>query len=345
MKHLFTAFFLILSFVALPVAQAQTVRRCNNSGLTTAGVNIYTTLQAAHDAASAGDIIYLEPTGISYGNLICVRPLTIIGNGYFLGQNPGLQLDTRESQTGTVTFANGSAGSRITGCVTGTLNIGASNVTVERNKTSPDVYIGYNPSVGSVTVSNIVVRQNFLFRLYFYPGSAAVAVSNVNVSNNILEGGITTPTGAYIGLGSILISNNVIGGVSGSGNQAQIEVDNAVIKNNVMTTATSTFTPRNNAYSYNISAGTQFGTANGNRQNLAPATLFVGGTASPDGAFQLRPGSPAIGTGESGADLGAFGGPAPYRLAGIPNVPTIYQYNQSVSGNTLNATISTKSNN
>jgi hypothetical protein len=137
----------------------------------------------------------------------------------------------------------------------------------------------------------------------------------------------------------------VVGGVTGSGNQAQIEVDNAVIKNNIMTTAASSFTPRNNAYSYNISAGTQFGTANSNRQNISPASLFVGGTASTDGAFQLRTGSPAIGAGESGVDVGAFGGTTPYRIAGIPNVPTIYQYSQSVSGNTLNATISTKSNN
>ncbi len=107
----------------------------------------------------------------------------------------------------------------------------------------------------------------------------------------------------------------------------------------------TSFTPRNNAYSYNISGNAAFGTANGNQQNVSPANLFVGGTASTDGAFQLRTGSPAIGTGESGTDVGAFAGALPYRLSGIPNVPTIYQYSQSVSGNTLNATISTRSNN
>lgn len=39
--------------------------------------------------------------------------------------------------------------------------------------------------------------------------------------------------------------------------------------------------------------------ANGNQQNVSPANLFVGGTASTDGAYQLRTGSPTIGMGEN----------------------------------------------
>ncbi|MFD1872106.1 hypothetical protein [Hymenobacter bucti] len=349
MKNTFTSLLAALLLLCACAAQAQNIRRVNNSGLV-AGVNVYGTLQAAHDAASSGDIIYLEPTNISYGNLVCVRPLTIIGNGYFLQQNPGLQVDTREAITGSITFANGSAGSRITGCtITSTLAIGASNVTVERNYlSSATAYIGYNPSIGAVAVSGIIFRQNYVengYPVYFYNSSTAT-VSNVNVTNNILGGGITTASGVYTTLSNILISNNVIGNLAGTSG-AGFQVDNAVIKNNILTyTGTNAvFTPRNNAYSYNISGNTAFGTANGNQQNITPASLFVGGTASTDGAFQLRAGSLAIDKGESGIDVGAFGGVLPYRIAGIPNVPTIYQYSQSVSGNSLNATISTRSNN
>ena len=345
MKNIFSPLLAALLLLGTLAAQAQTVRRVNNTGVAVSGVNVYSTLQAAHDAASSGDIIYLEPSNISYGALTCVRPLTIIGNGYFLQQNTGLQLDTREAITDAITFANGSAGSRITGCViNSTLYITANNITVERNNIAGTTYVGYNGSYA--TVSGIVFRQNYVTSyLYLYPASTTT-VSNVNITNNIFgTGGIST-SGQYTRLSNILISSNVVGTLAGTSNYI-IDVDNAVIKNNIVTyTGTGTsFTPRNNAYSYNISGNPAFGTANGNQQNITPANLFVGGTASTDGAYQLRAASPAIGTGESGTDVGAFGGALPYRLSGIPNVPTIYQYNQSVSGNSLNATISTRSNN
>ena len=347
MKNLVTSFLFVLAFVACHLGQAQTIRRVNNSGLNVTGVNVYTTLQAAHDAASSGDLIYLEPTDISYGNLICVRPLTIIGNGYFLTENPTLQLDKRESVVGTVYFNNGSAGSRITGCDINNMYISASNITVERNNISSTTYFGYANTIGYTTVSNIIFRQNYVTsQVYIYPTSTTT-VSNVNITNNIFNTGDIRSSGQYPRMNNILISNNVIGSITSPTSQYIIDVDNAVIKNNILTyTGTGVnFTPRNNAYSYNISGNAAFGTANGNQQNIAPSALFVGGTASTDGAFQLRTGSPAIGTGESGTDVGAFGGILPYRIAGIPNVPSIYQYNQSVSGNSLNATISTRSNN
>ncbi|RZL02371.1 MAG: hypothetical protein EOO62_22515, partial [Hymenobacter sp.] len=275
MKNVFSPLLAALLLLCALAGHAQTIRRVNNTGVAVTGVNVYSTLQAAHDAASSGDIIYLEPSNISYGALVCVRPLTIIGNGYYLAQNPGLQLDMRESIVDAITFANGSAGSRITGCnITGALSIGASTVTVERNRCSTSyTYIGYNPSIGSVGVSGIIYRQNIVengYAVYIYPGStAATAVSNVNITNNILTGGISS-SGQYIRMSNILISNNVIGNILSPTSQYGIDVDNAVIKNNILTyTGTgANFPPRNNAYSYNIAGNSAFGTANGNQQNI-----------------------------------------------------------------------------
>jgi hypothetical protein len=349
MKNTLTSFFTVLLVLCACAAQAQTIRRVNNTGTAVTGVNVYNTLQAAHDASSSGDIIYLEPSGISYGDITCVRPLTIIGNGYFLQQNVGLQLDTREAIVGNVYFTSGSAGARITGCtIQGSyLCISASNIIVERNQLNVSTYIGYNVPTNTYTsVSGIVFRQNYAgSTLNLYPNNSTT-VSNINITNNIFATGSISSSGQYARMSNILISNNVVGTSVGTSGYT-IDVDNAVIKNNILTYtgAAVNFTPRNNAYSYNISGNSVFGTANGNQQNVAAANLFVGGTASTDGAYQLRAGSPAIGTGESGTDVGTFGGAVPYRLSGIPNVPTIYQYSQSVSGNTLNATISTRSNN
>ena len=48
---------------------AKTIRRCNNTG-----VNVYATIQAAHDAAVAGDIIYVKPSNVSCASLACIVP-------------------------------------------------------------------------------------------------------------------------------------------------------------------------------------------------------------------------------------------------------------------------------
>ncbi|MEJ8802779.1 hypothetical protein [Pontibacter sp. H249] len=75
---------------------------------------------------------------------------------------------------------------------------------------------------------------------------------------------------------------------------------------------------------HNIAALSQFGTENNNQANVAPTNIFIGGE-SPDGQYQIKENGPADNTGRNGVDIGAFGGPAPYRLSGIPNIPHIYE--------------------
>ena len=97
----------------------------------------------------------------------------------------------------------------------------------------------------------------------------------------------------------------------------------------------------------NISISDHFGTANNNKANVAESSLFLGAlTASTDGTWQLKAGSPAIGAGVGGIDCGAFGGLGPYILSGVPTGPVIYQLNvssHSTSGNKLPVTIKVKS--
>jgi hypothetical protein len=67
-----------------------------------------------------------------------------------------------------------------------------------------------------------------------------------------------------------------------------------------------------------------------------------------DGKYKLKPGSPAIGAGIGGVDLGIFGGPNPYRLSGIPSIPAFYKLEASSINATTNpftVTFSTRSNN
>ena len=95
------------------------------------------------------------------------------------------------------------------------------------------------------------------------------------------------------------------------------------------------------------SAGTD---SNGNQFNIDMATVFADFDGSldlsTDGKWELKAGSPAIEAGISDADCGAFGGPAPYILSGVPNLPHIYQADVPASATSesgLQVTIKVKS--
>ena len=344
MKKLFL-FLLLLAAGTLPrPALAQALLRVNNTAGVT-GPGIFTTLQAAHNAAAVGDIIYLEPSVQSYGDLQCVKRLTIIGNGYFLGDNPGLQIDTRTAVVGAVTFGAGSAGSRITGCtMVGNFHINTDNIVVERNNIQPNCHIGrhFTTGVASGVINQGIIRQNYINSNILFLADAASSVNNILITNNIIGGNIGggIPTAPM----SALIKNNVLS----TGGSSTFDVVNCIITNNVMLGGSAYVSAgRNNTASFNISDNTAFGTLDNNQAGVSGSLVFLGtATTSTDGAFQLKPGTnPARGAGEGGADIGPYGGTTPYRLLGIPNVPTVFQYSQTVTGSNLNAVISTKSNN
>jgi hypothetical protein len=242
-----------------------------------------------------------------------------------------------------ITFRAGSAGSRLTGVsLVNRVMINANNIIVERSRIAGNgLNIGSDDFVtgAPATITTCVIRQNFIEAGFVFRTNSGTTIAGVLVSNNIITGDISG--GNTASLNSVLISNNVIGNAVGT-NGGNIDVDNCVLKNNILPRAAAAFALRSNATSNNVGAGTQFGTANGNQQNVALSTIFSG--TGTEGQFRIAASGPADNTGESGNDCGAFGGTAPYVLAGVPNVPTIFQYAQSVSGTTLNATISTQSN-
>ena len=342
MKKLF-AFLASLLLLASAPTQAQNILRCNNLGVT--GTGIFATAQAAHDAAASGDIIYLEPSSLSYGELNCAKPLTIIGNGYLHAERtPLLAADPRPSLVSQVYFRLGSAGSRITGVtVTGLLLVNATNVVVERNRVGGSgLNIGADNFItgANAVITSGIIRQNLVETDLSFRIQGTTTISNILVDNNIILNNITG--GNSTSLNGVLLSNNVVGNKVGT-NGGGIDVDNCVLKNNIVTRAAAVVTPRSNAFSNNLGTGTQFGTASGNQQNVALSTIFGSATGT-ETQFEIAVGGPADNTGESGTDCGAFGGGRPYVLSGQPNVPAIFEYAQTVSGTTLNATISTRSN-
>ena len=120
MKNLSASLLFVLLTLAVQLASAQTIRRVNDNGIT--GTAIYATIQLAHDAAANGDIIQVEPSTTSYGNLTCTKQLTFVGPGYFLSENqpPALQAGVITATIGQVIFTTGSNGSSMSGLTTST---------------------------------------------------------------------------------------------------------------------------------------------------------------------------------------------------------------------------------
>ncbi len=293
----------------------------NNPGV----VADFTTVQAAHDAAVAGDTIHVEQG--SYGALTMTKPLVVIGSGYFLSgvnSNTGLQANSAaESTISSITFNAGSANSFVTGCTISYTYIYSSNITLKRNYFVYYLYLYAN-------ANNLNINGNYFYYSITQGGSPQTGLS---ITNNIFSaygvGLDAATTGTF--------ENNTMAG--GSLNVYNFQIDNNIL-NGV------SFTPNNSVYFNNISSSANIGSANGNIPSVTMVNNVFVASGTSDGQYQLKAGSPAIATGYGGVDMGAFGNVNPYKLSGIPSVPTIYSLTVPPTGTTnINVTISTKSNN
>lgn len=348
----------LFSLLCLISSYAQTIRRVNNiPGVT--GPNIYATVQAAHDAAAIGDIIYLEPSSTNspnhLGPLVCTKRLTIIGTGYFLAENaaePGMPADKREARITAAQFNNGSAGSVVLGVVFILPNgegvyIKDSNIKFERCYLNR-IFLGAQLS-GSTLLSS---SNNTRIARCYFPwdsrstpavqgepwtiGSTTFYPSNCQIENNLM---------AKAGTGDVnnsIINNNVFTYPPGT------STTGSILKNNIFYYSGGIGTTTGNTFFNNISTSNNLPAGNGNVNNANSSLLFISTSPTYDKHFQLGPSSPATGAGENGIDCGAFGGATPYILSGLPPYPVITNLQVSGTGSTtvpLNVTISAKSNN
>jgi len=275
----------------------------------------FTTIQAANNSTMVlpGDTLYIEPSPTTYSNATINKPLTIIGSGYFVTENPETQAIPHTTRISGITFTTGSSGSVIMGCTftqpgTNSININASNIRVERNNITGNSYISINSNV-----SNVLILRNFLSNGWI---SVSGDVHNLLISGNFIDrGSATSPAISMQSTTTAVIEHNVILGA--------VTLHNAEFHNNIL--REGVFTPNNTIYTHNIAHDNQFGNQNGNQQYVNMANVFLG-TGSTDGQWQLKPGSPAIGAGTGGQDCGMYAGTNSYILSGMPPIPSIYRY-------------------
>jgi hypothetical protein len=328
------------------------VIRVNNTGINCVNAtDCYTSLSAAHTAALPGDTIHIEPSGTSYGNVTFSKAIVVLGNGYFLGNaaangNDLLQVNTATSFCGNITVNSDADGIVIKGLNINILILLGSNAGNPLN----NVMIIRNRIVNGGTcawTNNLMFIGNYVGGTLNTGFSSNGNNANFYVGNNVLWNSEfeTTDNGTF--------ENNI---VYGGSQPNAVVMYNATVQNNISTTQTThTFgscTVRNNIGRGSTNT-TSYGTLNGNKNNIDPATVFVdfansSTSYSTDSRWALLNGSPASGAGFGGTDCGIFGGNnMSYKLSGLPDIPSFYKLTvpASAGGSTMNITFSTRINN
>jgi hypothetical protein len=350
-KSLFMLATVAASIISLQ-ANAKIWRVNNNAGIAAD----FTTFNAAATSAAvlAGDTIHIEPSATLYGtaNFTLTKRLVVIGVGYFLNPanvttpgNAGLQVATQDCRLNFFRIGSGADNSKFIG------------ITIEGS-----VYLN---TVNNISFEKVLfypggcyhedgVIDGTSFRKCFFNGvtlnaSATATVTNFVCENSIFDNGAVINISAFSGSGNIVRNNSVT-------NSNPFTLNNCYVANNIFgIIAQCTFTNcviKNNLFQINQ---TLPGTATGNQVNVNMANVYVGGsTGSLDSRVVLKAGSPAIAAGLTvGAvvtpDCGAYGATDPYKLSGIPNIPSIYSLTVPTSipsgTATMNVTFSTRNNN
>lgn len=311
--------------------QASTWRVNNRPGIDAD----FSDLQAAIDAASNGDTLYIEGSPIRYstGTLFITKPLTLIGPGIFLGENPTTQAYQEEAMVSTLDINVAVNPNSLNVILIGlhilhTTTIRNSNVIVKRCRISNKILM--------LETNDIVIEQCFLLNTSTSAASIDINnTSNVMVTNNFIHGRakVLSVQNRDPVLTTVTVQNNILSG--------DISIEDVVLINNIH--IAGAYTATNTLLSYNIGNSTQFGTNDGNQVNVDMSTVFEDVNGTIDNDFQLKVGSPAIGAGANGGDCGMFSadnGGKPYILSGMPPIPSIYEVTVPDAGfNTLNINV------
>jgi hypothetical protein len=350
----------LLSVILINAFSKAAIRRVGFFGPALIGVD-YSDFQAAHDASGTGDTIMMMPgTLFSSGNTLS-KKLVIIGPGYFLNQNAGLQANPlgMDSAYSTITISDAAAsGSSFIGC---TFSYNGVLVTGVNITDISFIRCWFN---GTHNANNFSFQfnqniNNFMFLQCSFKGSSIssgpLAVgTNLSFINCLFytnPDNYTQDFTFYLANGfahSGLIQNCIFSFSNATSSSMNLYLTSGTWAINNSISNSSAFQGTGITYQNNIGTADQFPVGNSNQQNKTWANIFTL-TGSQDGQFSLKAGSPAIGAGISGTNCGIFGGTTPYRLSGIPSVPTIYAITSpqgnTPSVNTVQINLSTRSNN
>jgi hypothetical protein len=348
---------LLLSFFNMNAQTTYVVD--NNQG---AGAQ-FTSVDAAIAAATAGDIIYVQPSPNSYGSITITKQITLYGIGY----NP--ELNTGQHATlETISFNGTTSGTKISGFHLNNIFFSGTGVhlnTIITNNRFTGLVEG---ATNTSDANNVVIQGNSFYTTGGQLSIDVISSQNWVISNNIVQQQIAGYNWRSFSRfnSSTVFNNNIIKTIqNGDANGSIIIFKNctgALISNNIFLFtgtgvtnmnggANSSLNFQNNlTYSYNTTLDILSGT--NNIDNTDP--LFVSfaqnnnlNNTTNDFHFQAASSAKAAGT--DGFDLGVYNGGFPFNLRGyptaLPYLTDFIIYNTNISaGASLNINVKANAN-
>jgi hypothetical protein len=323
---------LTLTISMYSVCQAKSWRINNNVGVQADFTTFFDAVQAA--AVTNGDTLYIEPSATVYGtNSITVnKRLVVLGVGYFLNPsnvtfpgNTGLQETRESSQIAFFRIGNGANGSYFAGLSFANIYFNGSatdlNVVFERN------VFGSGINFENGNNNKVTIRKNFFVNCGIGNNNSGVTIADFTCENNIFY-----DFWGSVNLTQLTGSNNIFRNNSIYRASAGNTLVNCYVANNIFgTNGAGIFTNstvKNNLFQTNQTLPP---TATNNLVSQSADDVYGphSNAASPDLNVMIPASSPAKAAGltvgsVTSPDCGAFGATDPYKLSGIPAIPTIY---------------------
>ena len=330
------------------------IKRLGYWGTPVTGVD-YATPALAVAACAVGDSLYVYGSGWS---IDVTKRLVIIGTGYYYAPNTpsntnfNANLQNYNAYTGAaIQLFDGSSSSIITGIV-GYVYCNASHINPINNVRISNCYWNGAPimyKAGMIYDGWEISKCMIISGSIGLGASGTSKVTNFKFLNNILQSAELSFTNVPGQTGIIencsfysyyAYQNNL--------NGANLLIQNCIYVSPQLINYNNTVF-NNCVFDYNPSPGI---VGSSNITSAIQSNIFVGlptqGTASNDGRWALKAGSPALGAGVAGIDCGAFGGVNPYKLSGIPAIPAFIKLTApgtAANTNPYTLTFSVKANN
>jgi len=294
----------------------------------------FTSVQTAHDAASPGDTIYVNPSSTSYGNVTITKTIHLRG----LGHNPELG-NGLKATLGTITLStfagnpshpsNSSfVGLNFTDLINSatTTTLGYFKLLIQNNFI---VSMNLGNTKGGIIVQGNIFNTPFAQSIIGVGGDILISHNIFNITSH----GFDTQGAIVNANSSTIISNNIFIFSGTSGNPGIFANSNSPIVNNnifvINNSVSNDFRNPNSTVSFQNCLTFSYGGQTlpvlagiNNLNNTNPLFASIGNPENPlfnySKNYKLKTGSPALNAGSDGTDLGIYGQGFMFQMRGYP---------------------------